>query len=55
MSDRAGDKTKQPPECTIDENNKCPNMRCTSETMNGERYRCEVCGESYYLDYEEMR
>ena len=34
---------------------KCQNMKCVSETMAGERYRCEVCGESYFLDYEEMR
>lgn len=23
--------------------------------MRGERYRCERCGDTYYLDYEEMR
>lgn len=33
----------------------CKNMRCTYEGMDGERYRCEMCGESYFLDYEEMR
>jgi hypothetical protein len=34
---------------------KCPNMKCTYEGMDGERYRCTVCGESYFLDYEEMK
>jgi transposase-like protein len=23
--------------------------------FDGERYRCEVCGKSYFLDYEEMK
>lgn len=34
---------------------KCPNMKETYSDLRGESYRCEVCGESYYLDYEEMR
>jgi hypothetical protein len=34
---------------------KCTNMKCTYDGMDGERYRCEVCGESYFLDYDEMR
>jgi len=33
----------------------CKNMKCTYEGFDGERYRCEVCGCSYFLDYEEMR
>lgn len=33
----------------------CPNMECTSETMHGERYRCDQCGESYFIDYDEIR
>ena len=33
----------------------CKNMRCTYEGLDGERYRCDVCGRSYFLDYEEMR
>jgi hypothetical protein len=33
----------------------CPNMRCSYAGMDGERYRCAVCGESYFLDYEEMK
>jgi hypothetical protein len=28
---------------------------CTYEGMDGERYRCKKCGDSYFLDYEEMR
>lgn len=33
----------------------CPNVKETHSDMSGERYRCEKCGYSYYLDYEEMR
>lgn len=29
--------------------------KCTYEGMDGERYRCTKCGDSYYLDYEEMK
>jgi hypothetical protein len=34
---------------------KCQNMRCTYEGMDGERYRCDVCGHSYFLDYGDMQ
>lgn len=34
---------------------KCPNMKNTHSDQEGEHYRCEVCGESYLLDYEEMK
>jgi hypothetical protein len=34
---------------------RCPNVRCTYEGMDGERYRCDLCGYSYFLDYDEMR
>lgn len=33
----------------------CEHLKCTYEGMDGERYRCDVCGRSYFLDYEEMR
>jgi transposase-like protein len=33
----------------------CPNMKEVGGGMDGERYRCAVCGKGYYLDYEEMR
>lgn len=33
----------------------CEHLKCTYEGMGGERYRCDVCGRSYFLDYEEMR
>ena len=26
-----------------------------STSMDGERYKCEKCGDTYYLDYDEMR
>ena len=34
---------------------KCANMKETYSGFDGERYRCGVCGQSYFLDYEEMR
>ncbi len=33
----------------------CPNMKEVGGGMDGERYRCAVCGKGYYLDYEEMK
>ena len=33
----------------------CEHLKCTYEGMDGERYRCDVCGRSYFLDYEDMR
>ena len=47
-------------ECHFPDGDKFPEMRCRnckreSYDMDGERYRCDVCGMSYYLDYEEMR
>jgi len=55
MGDRKGDKAKQPTECKIDENGRCPNMKEVGGGFDGERYSCDLCGESYYLDYEEMK
>ena len=34
---------------------RCEHLRCTYEGMDGERYRCDRCGKSVFLDYEEMR
>lgn len=53
MADIKGDPTKQPPGCKGDSS--CPNMKEAGGGFSGERYRCEVCGESYFLDYEEMK
>jgi hypothetical protein len=33
----------------------CPNMKEVGGGMEGERYRCAVCGKGYFLDYEEMK
>jgi hypothetical protein len=34
----------------------CPNLVETNPNdMAGERYRCSVCGYSFYLDYEDMK
>ena len=43
--------------CTVPgvEYMKCTNMKPAYEGWDGERYRCEVCGQSYFLDYEEMK
>jgi hypothetical protein len=50
-----GDKTKQPTECRIDEENKCLNMKCSYEGYDKETYRCDICGESYNLYYYDMQ
>lgn len=57
MADYAGDPAKQPPECQALGTNKmrCPNLVETYSGMDGERYKCAVCGEYFFLDYEEMR
>ena len=49
----------QPPylmdkECD-NKHDKCQNIKCVYEGWGGERYRCDVCGYSYYLDYEDMK
>lgn len=33
----------------------CPNIKEVGGGMEGERYRCSLCGESYFLDYEDMK
>ena len=55
MADHKGDPAKQPSKCTININNRCPHIENTYNGMDGERYRCKLCGESYFLDYDEMR
>lgn len=34
---------------------RCPNLKNTYEGFDGERYDCDVCGMSYFLDYEDMK
>lgn len=53
MADYDGDPTKKPTECI--NVTRCPNMKETGGGFEGERYRCDVCGASYYLDYDDMR
>lgn len=57
MADHKGDRTKQPPECKPERysDNPCPHLKETGGGMSGERYRCDRCGESFFLDYDEMR
>lgn len=50
-----GDPAKQPPECDERKSGRCPHLKNTYEGFDGERYSCEVCGRSYFLDYDEMR
>jgi hypothetical protein len=56
MVDRKGDPAKQPGECTIRSNGRCPNLHESSSLtdMDGETYHCDVCGEHYRLYYEDM-
>ena len=34
---------------------RCDHLKCTYEGMDGERHRCDVCGRSYFWDYEDMK
>jgi hypothetical protein len=58
MKDRKGDANKQPPECRVLGNYKmpCPNLKERNDhSMSGETYKCDVCGEYFFLDYEDMK
>lgn len=57
MGDRKGDPSKQPEGCEPARysRNPCPNMKETGGGMSGEQYNCDVCGERFYLDYDDMR
>lgn len=57
MSDRTGDKSKQPEECHESSGGSCPFLRETSSPrdMDGETYDCEMCGLHYRLYYEDMK
>ena len=33
----------------------CNEPKLVYDGMDGEKYRCPICGYSYFLDYEEMR
>jgi hypothetical protein len=56
MADRAGDKSKQPPECGTHEHpTHCPHLvDVTPRAMDRETYDCTVCGEHFTLYYEDM-
>ena len=58
MTRRNGDRSKQPPECdyaTKGSLTSCQHMKEVGGGFEGERYRCDLCGAGYYLDYDEMR
>lgn len=62
-----GDPAKKPPECKpvftpipnhpqgLGTWSRCPNIKETGGGMDGEWWSCELCGERYYLDYDDMR
>ena len=54
MADRKGDPAKKPEGCQGTEST-CPNIKEVGGGFEGERYSCEVCGEYYFLDYEDMK
>lgn len=49
------DNPRQPGEPGSGRWSKCPNFKETYSGFDGERYGCEVCGESYFFDYEDMK
>ena len=53
MTDRQGDISKKPKACR--EGNRCANLYEDGGGFEGEWYRCDVCGKSYFLDYEDMK
>jgi hypothetical protein len=56
VSDIEGDPSKRPPECkTATMPTSCPHLKEVGGGMSGERYACEVCGQRFFLDYDEMR
>jgi transposase-like protein len=55
VADYDGDPEKRPDECKKSGVVKCPNMVETGGGFEGERYRCAVCGATYYLDYDDMK
>lgn len=56
MADIKGDATKRPPTCMTETMpTSCPHIKNIYEGYDGERWRCDVCGESFFLDYGEMQ
>jgi transposase-like protein len=55
MPDHDGDPDKKPQACKQSGIVRCPNCIEVGGGFEGERYRCAVCGATYYLDYDEMR
>jgi hypothetical protein len=51
-----GDAEKQPPECRALGKFKmdCPNLKEVYSGFDGERYRCDVCGESFFFSYDDV-
>ena len=47
----------QPKQCGLADpsSRDCQNMKEVGGGIDGERYRCSVCGKRYFLDYEEMK
>jgi hypothetical protein len=52
---RKGNDDLRTDECKKGSSSECLNMKETGGGFDGEQYECEVCGECYYLDYEDMK
>lgn len=52
---RCAPPTNPPHDCTDDNEHLCPNMQEYGLSMDVERYKCDVCGRRYALDYDEMK
>lgn len=44
-----------PEDCNEKNEHLCPNMKEYGTDMDCERYKCDVCGRRYKLDYDDMR
>jgi hypothetical protein len=33
----------------------CRNLYTSYDGFDGERWKCDICGKSYFLDYEDMK
>lgn len=56
MADIKGDPAKRPTTCMTETMpTACPHITNTYEGYDGERWRCDLCGESFFLDYSEMQ
>jgi transposase-like protein len=55
MRDYDGEEKLRTEHCKMVGVDRCENMQEVGGGMEGERYRCAVCGATYWLDYEDMK